>query len=508
MHWSKQFAEMTMMRKPHGPIVVASGISLSGPVHVGHSREFLTAALIANEIVRVGRQVRFVAFADDLDPLRKVYPFLPESYSRWVGCPLNRIPDPFGCHSSYSEHFLADLKVALDKIGVKPEIIRSSDLYNSGAFALLIKKTLQERHRVAEIITSVTGRDPKKGVDTWPIRPECPHCFSISRTKVLAWNDNVLEIHCDSCSSQSEVNLNCGGGKLIWRCDWPMRWAHLGVTIEPFGYDHSTAGGSYDSGVRLAREIYNIEPPIPAPYAWLHFKSGGAMHSSSGKAILVADLADAYPSEIFWWMIVRRDPGTVIKFDPQQGLLDEAGSLRRTLRGESTRLDAEALASIQSGIPVNPVLAEYPLNHLILAAQIGGFDPDGVLRVLHRSRNYKDSVIPANQVLLQKIRIWLDRYGAQLRINVPGEHATAPADERTKNYIASLVDELKMVEWNSVMIHNLIHETAKRSGLNSREAFAILYRRFLGSEQGPRMGWMLEGLGRERTLKCLSKNNF
>ena len=37
------------------------------------------------------------------------------------------------------------------------------------------------------------------------------------------------------------------------------------VTIEPFGKDHATRGGSYDSGARIVREVFGGEPPLPWP---------------------------------------------------------------------------------------------------------------------------------------------------------------------------------------------------------------------------------------------------
>jgi len=86
MHWSEVIARRALEKVPVGEsVVIGSGISLSGPVHVGHSREFLTAALIAHAVERNGGKARLIAFVDDMDPLRKVYPFLPPEYSRWVG---------------------------------------------------------------------------------------------------------------------------------------------------------------------------------------------------------------------------------------------------------------------------------------------------------------------------------------------------------------------------------------------------------------------------------------
>src|SRR2546430_11310060 len=40
----------------------------------------------------------------------------------------------------------------------------------------------------------------------------------------------------------------------------------LGIAAEPFGRDHATKGGSYDTGAAIVREVFGAEPPIPTPY--------------------------------------------------------------------------------------------------------------------------------------------------------------------------------------------------------------------------------------------------
>ena len=125
MHWSERIAQEAIRKAGEGKtVVVNSGVSLSAPVHIGHSREFITAALVASAVEKMGHQVKLLAYADDLDPLRKVYGFLPSGYARWVGCPLCRIPDPEGCHENYAEHHLDHLLKSLTHIGIRPKVVR------------------------------------------------------------------------------------------------------------------------------------------------------------------------------------------------------------------------------------------------------------------------------------------------------------------------------------------------------------------------------------------------
>ena len=85
-----------------------------------------------------------------------------------------------------------------------------------------------------------------------------------------------------ACGASGDVPM-AGGGKLTWRVDWPARWAMLGVSVEPFGKDHATRGGSYDTGARIAREVFDYEPPLPVPYEWISLKGQGRHVLEQGK---------------------------------------------------------------------------------------------------------------------------------------------------------------------------------------------------------------------------------
>ncbi len=53
-------------------VTVASGISPSGPIHLGNLREFLTVHFVAEELRRRGVSTRHLHSWDDFDRFRKV----------------------------------------------------------------------------------------------------------------------------------------------------------------------------------------------------------------------------------------------------------------------------------------------------------------------------------------------------------------------------------------------------------------------------------------------------
>ena len=104
MHWADVVAEKLLEQKDEH--VISSGITPSGPIHLGSMREILTADAIVRAINDKGGKAKLIYIADNADPLRKVYPFLDkEKYGKYVGRPLAEIPGPDG-EGSNDEYFL------------------------------------------------------------------------------------------------------------------------------------------------------------------------------------------------------------------------------------------------------------------------------------------------------------------------------------------------------------------------------------------------------------------
>ena len=91
MHWADVVAEKLL--KEGERHVISSGITPSGPIHLGSMREILTADAIVKAVNDKGGDARLIYIADNADPLRKVYPFLdPKIFEKYIGMPLAEIP--------------------------------------------------------------------------------------------------------------------------------------------------------------------------------------------------------------------------------------------------------------------------------------------------------------------------------------------------------------------------------------------------------------------------------
>src|SRR4029453_10389975 len=104
---------------PGRTIICASGISPSGPIHLGNLRELMVPHYVADEIRRRGRECRHILSWDDYDRLRKVPQGVPPGFEEHIGRPLTSVPDPWGEYANWAERFKAPLREALVALGVE-----------------------------------------------------------------------------------------------------------------------------------------------------------------------------------------------------------------------------------------------------------------------------------------------------------------------------------------------------------------------------------------------------
>ena len=84
-----------------------------------------------------------------MDGLRKVPENVPnrEDVEQYLGMPVSKIPDPFGCCASFADHMLGLLGGFLAPVEVEYELMRSSEMYASGRFDAALKLILRTSRR-------------------------------------------------------------------------------------------------------------------------------------------------------------------------------------------------------------------------------------------------------------------------------------------------------------------------------------------------------------------------
>ncbi len=267
-------------RKESDVVVISSGITPSGPYHVGHAREILTGELVLRGLKKRGHKVDHLHFVDAYDALRKRYPYLPESYEQEAGKPVFIVPAPDGIHKSYADQYFSEYKDAADLLGIDMTVMWTQDEYIKGLYADLIVLSLQKRDEIAAILKRISHRDVDS--DWQPVQILDETNSSLRTAKFVNFDANKRVVtYIASDGTERIADMVKGQVKLDWRCDWPARWKLFGVTVEGFGREHATKGGSYDTGKAIVEEIYNGTAPIPVPYDTINLKGDNKKMSSS-----------------------------------------------------------------------------------------------------------------------------------------------------------------------------------------------------------------------------------
>jgi lysyl-tRNA synthetase class 1 len=327
--WEDQLAEQVLaVRRERGiddaiPVVCASGISPSGPIHMGNLREVFTTHLVAEALRRRGVQVRHLHSWDDYDRFRKVPTGVDASFQQYVGFPLAQIPDPVGDSPSYADHFMDELRASLQVLGIEMTERRQSQLYPAGAYNAGVRRAMVQRGHVFDVLAGqqTAGRHERpleeRRAEYFPFKPYCTECHR-DDTRVTAYVDETITWECrhGHAGTMSLADGQEISGKLVWKVDWPMRWAHETVQFEPAGEDHHAPTASFTVGRTLVADLYGGQAPETTVYSFVSLAGvGGKMSGSVGGAPIPATALDVIEPAIVRWLYVRRLPNQSFQID-------------------------------------------------------------------------------------------------------------------------------------------------------------------------------------------------
>ncbi|NLU72592.1 lysine--tRNA ligase [Streptomyces sp. HNM0575] len=560
-------------RSPGKPVVCASGLSPSGPIHLGNLREVMTPHLVADEIKRRGVPCEHIISWDDYDRFRKVPAGVEGVDSSWdehIGKPLTSVPAPPGSpYGSWGEHFRSAMEDSLAELGVEYRGISQTEMYTSGAYREQILFAMRERDHIDAVLeryrtldkaaaapmgkkqqqkkqkqgepdaaeieaaegSGAAAEDDGSGSGAGAYYPYKPYCTACGRdtTTVTAYDDGTTELTytCGSCGHSETVLLSeHSHGKLVWKVDWPMRWAYEGVVFEPSGVDHQSPGSSFVVGGQLVKEIFGAEQPIGPMYAFVGISGMAKMSSSKGGVPTPADALEIMEAPLLRWLYARRRPNQSFKvaFDQEiQRTYDEWDALERKLAsGAAQPADAAAHArasSTASGpLPATP--RPLPYRTLASVADVTAGNDEQTLRILGEL----DPERPVRS--LDEVRPRLDRAQRWITTQVPAEQRTRVREEPDTALLESLDDgqreSLRLLleglddHWSLEGLTQLVYGVPKiRAGIDpdakptpelkvaQRSFFALVYRLLVGSDTGPRLPTLLLAVGADRVRKLL-----
>ena len=517
MHWTDRIAKSMLRRgKRH---TIASGISISGHIHIGHCNDVFIADAIRRSVREAGGSATAFWYADDFDPMRRVPWPLPKEYEQYLGVPYIDIPSPDSKYENFVEFFSGPFLGALDDFGIKARVYSGAELYRSGKFAGVTRVALKNADKIRAILNRY--REEPLPEDWLPYDAVCGKCGRLATTRSYDWSGNIVKYKCEDasyvkgCGHDGEADYTKGEGKLTWRAEWPARWKLLRVTCEPFGKDHAAAGGSYETGKLIAKKVFDYEPPTPVPYEWVSLH-GKPMSSSKGRVFTLPQWLDLAEPEMLRHFIFRSKAMKAKDFDPGLPLLDlydEYDNLEDIYFGRvKVRKTKEAqvkriyeVSQVKTVPKHKPQRISFRLAAIL--CQVAG-DTKHAIKILKSkgliSRPTKlDTKLLARR--LNRALDWVDKYAPErFKLEVletlPEEIKHALTDKQRRG-LEVLADDLSTREYDSVEIHNRVYEVARGLEIKPGELFGAIYLVLLGRKFGPRAGSLISALERDLVIR-------
>lgn len=524
VYWADQLADETVERFPgRDTYLCAAGISPSGLVHAGNFREIITVDLVAKALELRGEDVRFIYSWDDYDRFRKVPENVPDEWEEYIGMPLSNVPDPEGCHSSYARHFESRLEEELEGLGMDIEFIRQSERFQDCEYAPLIKKAMNSREDLREILDQYR-REPLDD-DWWPLRVYCRTCGK-DFTEVVDYDGNyTVSYYCEECDEEHETDFSEDDSvKPPWRVDWPMRWSYEKVSFEPAGKEHSASGGSRDTANEIVSRVYGDEPPVHQMYEFVT-SDGKKISGSDGEdAFTLSDLKEIYTPEMIRFLFAGTRPSKAFEipfgeeviqryesFDSLEEEYYDQESDSDKLRTHDEAVYELAVVDVPDEKPVR-----IPFKHAAFVAQTVPEDDwsttaiESLKRTGHLPEDFSEQDLEPVLTRLEKARNWArehapEDYRYSINYEVP-EDVVEDLGDRQREAVKLLADAVRTGEFDGrEPLDELIFDVKDDSGLDTGEFFETMYQVLLSRDQGPRLSRLILSIGREDTAKILEQ---
>jgi len=549
-HWAKFAADM--LCEGGRPPVCASGITPSGEFHLGHLREILTAEMIHRSCIdwfdgygQDGKS-NYIFIVDSMDPLRRVYDFLSPSYEEFIGHPLAFIPAPMEDGApgpkpqeggkSYAEHFLQDFIVALEQLGISfpsdgesnngYKMIMNHRTYEDGEYAKLTDLAIRNKDKIRDKIEEVSGRELPK--DWYPYNPVSSYNGSMDGVLVSGYEWPYVHWE-DPQGREGKSDIRKAEGKMPWRVEWAARWIIHGITCEPAGKDHGSAGGSYDTGhpiyeilCREMPEKNDFQPPRKMVYEWIQLKGMGPMSSSAGVSIGPLEALKIVPPEILRYLIARTRMARHIDFDTGGKLFEIADEYERmrdfvSIEGDemeelqddmSTRQyenflkDRQAieLSKVNPNSSIGDYIGAVSFRHLSMLAQIKKSDGE-IWKSLEQTSHISGEAHEGLKDRLRRMRAWIDgaHFPEEAKIEIRAQFDNSGSEKLVvgaSGFLLELSESLKDCEWNDQVIDDCIRLVARTTEMQIRDAYSTLYEVILGKSHGPKVSSLIFHIGR------------
>jgi lysyl-tRNA synthetase class 1 len=536
-HWIDELAdELYEKLRSRGKkvLVFNGGLSVSGLQHIGRLRgEIIIPEVLRRILSKRGLRIKqyLTLYTQDAWKGKEAQLRIfndPVEASKYKGWPLIRVPDPYGCHNNWVEHFWSDFGPYIKEFtDGEIEVVTTTDLYR-GRLREFVLKTFTIRETVRRIINKYRGRKPYP--EGWiPFEPICGGCGRIDTTEALEVIGDKVRYRCRNCGFEGVADIS--EGKLNWRIEWVGVWWSLGVDFEPYGKDHATPGGSRDSCKDLAINAYGFQPPEGIPYEWVALRTKDKkvldMTSSGFIGLTPREWLEIAHPHIFRFLILKTPPMRKLIVSPYEipQYYSQYYKAERIYYGveKASNLEEEVLLkrsyelSYPHGEPPEEMPEQVPYTHLAILSQILPRDKwgsEGVRRlIMTKTISENPSSYSVKRIIetIEKAHVWVEKYAPEnMRFKIlskPEPEIINSISGKNREILRRMRELLLRVdEWTDENIKNaMIEATKDLSPEERRRLYEDFYKLFLGKPSGPRAAPLLAMMGKEQAMKFLEK---
>jgi lysyl-tRNA synthetase, class I len=416
-----------------------------------------------------------------------------EALAPFLGTPVSKIPDPFGCCPSFSEHMVAQLRKFLMPVEVDYDLLRSSEMYSSGRFDPALRLILSKHAEITAIIAPTLREENRAG---WsPLMPLCPNCGQLNSTRITAYHPEraSVEFSCErtfggshGCGFRGEQSVLGGLAKAQWKVDWALRWFVLGVDYELYGKD------LIDSA-RLSSQIVSLlggQPPLGFPFEMFLDEGGHKVSKSVGRGVTTDQWQRYAPIEVLKYFLIlnpRRARKLFLESIPQyvDEYLDELRAYAAAEPGSLARRNSPLEFVLQSNSPrcFGSELSFGMIMHLVAA--LGTSDR---ALIWNYAKVYDPAIDgdPETRALAETlIQCALNFYSDFIE---PTKQRYTPSDHEREQLKALVAFLSAHPDASAEQIEKTIYELGRAHYDKPGKIFPLMYRTILGQERGPRLG--------------------
>ncbi len=501
---------------PNGHVLFETGYGPSGLPHIGTFGEVVRTTMVRRAFQAMSDiPTRLFAFSDDMDGLRKVPDNVPEASRPFLercidrrpnlgGVPLTSIHDPYGdCHESYGAHNNAKLREFLDAFGFEYEFQSSTAIYKNGKFDATLRKVLENYDAILKTALGTIGEERQKNYGLFlPLIMDqelrLPRYLYVRPEEIKPETGTI--VFRDPGGRLVEHEVTGGKCKLVWRADWAMRWAALGV-------DYEMSGKDLIDSVKLSSRLCQIlgsKPPEGFTYELFLDENAEKISKSKGNGLTVEEwLRYAPPESLALFMFQSPKRAKRLYFDVIPRAVDDYLTFVEKFDKEDAAARLENPAwHIDNG---NPPREEAHLSFSILLNLASVCNTEDKAVLWGFISRYAPTATPKTAPFLDRL---VGHAIAYYRDFVkPKKSYRTPSDmERTA--LEDLSNALAKLPANATAetIQTEVYEVGKRHAFADLKSwFQALYEILLGQSQGPRMGSFIALYGLSETLTLIGR---